>query len=524
MDTRINEQKPVGEAKLVAVIDLGTTAIRMQISQIKSTGEIEKIESLVHGVSIGKDSFSSGAISRTTIEDCIRVLKIYRRKLQEYGIVDPRHIRVVATSGVREATNRLAFQDRVFIATGLDIEAFDEAELHRVTYLGIQPFFEGNPEAFSGRSLVAEVGGGSTELILLNDIDVIISRTVRLGSLRLRKALEVFDAPVSKTRKLLESQIQQVVQQIYHIAEEQPARYIAMGGDIRFVVAHLGLLFQKNRLAVLPVDALSKFTNDILQVSPNRLMALFHLSQADAESLGPALLTHLMIAEKFKSKEIFVANVNLRDGLIKEIAQGVSWNESVQSQIVRTATRLGKRYDFDQQHANQVAYLACRLFEQLKTFHGIEDRHQVILHMAGLLHEIGIYVNNRSYHKHSMYLIRNSEFFGVSSHDLMLISLVARYHRRAMPLPTHEGYSVLTRYDRILVAKLASILRIAVALDSTRQQRIQAFDCTIAGKEVQIVVDNIGELAIEAAELQNGAAMFEQLFGSRVSLVGKSDE
>jgi exopolyphosphatase/guanosine-5'-triphosphate,3'-diphosphate pyrophosphatase len=231
-----------------------------------------------------------------------------------------------------------------------------------------------------------------------------------------------------------------------------------------------------------------------------------------------------MIADKFKSKEIFVANVNLRDGLIKEIAQGVAWNESVQSQIVRTATRLGKRYDFDQQHANQVAFLACRLFDQLKAVHGIEDRHQIILHLAGLLHEIGIYVNNRSYHKHSMYLIRNSEFFGVSSNDLLLISLVARYHRRAMPMPTHEDYSVLSRSDRILVAKLASILRIAVALDSTRQQRIQAFECIATAKEVQIVVEKIGELAIEAAELQNGSAMFEQLFGARVSLVGKSDE
>ena len=132
--------------RMVAVIDIGASSLRMQIAEIgQATGEIRKLESFSQAVSVGKDSFTTGRIEKSTIEDCVRVLQIYRDKLNEYGIVDPDEIRVIATSGVREAANQLAFSDRVFVATGFEIERFDEAELHRVTYLGILPFLKAIP-------------------------------------------------------------------------------------------------------------------------------------------------------------------------------------------------------------------------------------------------------------------------------------------------------------------------------------------------------------------------------------------
>ncbi len=62
----------------------------------------------------------------------------------EYGISRPDQVRVVATSAVREASNRLAFIDRIYIATGLEVEPIDEAEVNRVTYMGVQPLIQGN--------------------------------------------------------------------------------------------------------------------------------------------------------------------------------------------------------------------------------------------------------------------------------------------------------------------------------------------------------------------------------------------
>ena len=117
MSTNIAEQqdrKPDRrQVRPVAVIDVGTTSVRMAVAEIHPNGEVRHLESLTRAVNLGKDTFTKGRISKGTMEDCVNVLKSYRQLLKEYGITQNDQIRVVATSAVREAENRLAFLDRI---------------------------------------------------------------------------------------------------------------------------------------------------------------------------------------------------------------------------------------------------------------------------------------------------------------------------------------------------------------------------------------------------------------------------
>src|SRR5262245_630433 len=115
-------KQAAAQTKLAAVIDIGTASIRMAIAEINPAGIVRHLETLTQAVNLGKDAFIRGAISKATIEDCVRVLKSYRRILKEYQVEAADQIRVVATSAVREASNRLAFVDRIYIATGLSVE------------------------------------------------------------------------------------------------------------------------------------------------------------------------------------------------------------------------------------------------------------------------------------------------------------------------------------------------------------------------------------------------------------------
>jgi exopolyphosphatase/guanosine-5'-triphosphate,3'-diphosphate pyrophosphatase len=142
----------------------------------------------------------------------------------------------------------------------------------------------------------------------------------------------------------------------------------------------------------------------------------------------------------------------------------------------------------------------------------------VILQVAALLHEIGLFVSNRSYHKHSLYLIRNSELFGLGKKDLLLAALVARYHRRASPQPTHEGYATLDRDERVAVAKMAAILRVADALDESRSQRIHEIQTTCEGDRLVISVPMVEDLSLENLALKQTGALFEETFGTPVLL------
>ena len=108
--------------RLVAVIDIGTSAIRMAIGEITDDGLTRTVETLSQAVAIGRDTFTERKISRSTIEDCVRILSSYRVVLDSYSIANDEQLRCVATSAVREAQNRLVFLDRIYIATQIQVE------------------------------------------------------------------------------------------------------------------------------------------------------------------------------------------------------------------------------------------------------------------------------------------------------------------------------------------------------------------------------------------------------------------
>lgn len=503
----------------MAVIDIGTAAIRMAIAEITPAGGVRNLESLSQAVSLGRDTFTRGSIAKSTIEDCVRVLRSYRRILREYQVESPDQIRCVATSAVREASNRLAFLDRVYIATGLQVEPLDESEVNRVAFLGIQPLIANDPQLSQSHVVVVEIGGGSTELLLMKGSDVVYAHTYRLGSLRLRETLEAFRAPTLKLRNIMESHIQRTVEEISEtVRVDGPLELIAMGGDVRFAARTLQAGWDGKNLVRLKVPALEDLTNKLLGQSEDRLVRKYHLTYPEAETIGPALLAYVMLARALQLKEVLVSNLTLRDGLLIEMAAGSGWSKEISKQIIRSAMDLGKRYNYDDVHAQHVATLASTLFHELREEHQLAPRHELILCVAALLHEIGLFVSNRSYHKHSMYLIRNSELFGLGRKDQLLAALVARYHRRASPQPTHEGYATLDRDERVVVSKLAAILRVAIALDESRSQRIHQVSCSREEGRLVISIPLVEDLALEQLALKQNGSLFEEVFGLPVLL------
>ncbi len=361
------ERETTRTAHPVAVIDIGTTSIRMAVAEIRDDGSIRTLEKLSQAVQLGKDAFTRSLISKTTIEECVRVLKSYRQVLNEFRITRPDQIRVVATSAIREALNRLAFIDRIYIATGMQVEPLDEAEVNRLTYLGILPLLQSEPQLAASKAVVTEVGGGSAELLVLRQGNVIYSHTYRLGSLRLREMLEAYQAPAVKQRQIMESQIRKTVEQIReHVVMDGPVELLALGGDVRFAVGQLIRDWNPDTLVRVPLAALAKFTNKVLETSEDKLIRRYHLSGPDAETLGPALLAYVLLAREFQLDSIVVTPITLRDGLVKEMVLQDVWTEEFSAQIVRSAVDLGRKFAFDEPHARHVAELAKQLFDQLR--------------------------------------------------------------------------------------------------------------------------------------------------------------
>lgn len=500
----------------VAVVDIGTTSIRLAIGQIEADGNVRALERLSQSVTLGKDTFTRGAIRRSTSEDCVRVLRSYRRKLAEYGI-EPHNVRVVATSAVREADNQLAFQDRIYSATGFQVEAIDEAEVNRVTYLGILPLLDSEPELSDGTSLIVEVGGGSTDMVLLHGSDVVYAHSFRMGSLRLRETLASFNAPTDKARQIMENLIDRTVQEVHaHVPSHSLPQIVTLGSDMRFAAHQLCPDWDRGQLAVIPLSELKEFTQDILAQSDDELVRRYPLAFAEAESMGPALLMNCQLAESFRLNKIFVSSFNLRDGLLNELTLGAKWTAEFRTQIIRSTLNLAERFEVDTAHARHVAELCRQLFHATYEEHELDDRFEVLLYVAALLHEVGLFINHRAYHKHTMYLIQNSDFFGLGKREQLLAALIARYHRRAIPKPGHDGYSSLSRDDRIAVSKMSALLRVADSLDHSRSQRVKDIRCQMESRLLVVEVLGVDDLSLEELDLKQKGNLFEEVFGRRV--------
>jgi exopolyphosphatase / guanosine-5'-triphosphate,3'-diphosphate pyrophosphatase len=290
---------------------------------------------------------------------------------------------------------------------------------------------------------------------------------------------------------------------------------VAISGDAQFAASMLSSEWAESRLSSVSMKTFASLTEQLVPAPVDDLVRKYRIPYQEAETVGPALLAYLHLAEVFHVKQILVPKTSLREGLLKEIAAGGTWTEGFAEQAIQSALALGEKYAFDEKHSKQVAELSVRLFRELQPEHRLDKRFELLLKIAALLHEVGMFIGDRSHHKHSMYIIMNSELFGLTRKDISLIALVARYHRRATPRPYHEEYTSLDRDSRIAVAKMASILRVADALDRDHMQQARAMTFTREPGQFVISIRDAADLTLERFALKEKGNLFEEVFGMK---------
>lgn len=145
---------PVEPPKPYAALDLGASAIRLVIAEGEGDA-MRVIEEVSRGVLIGKDTFTVGKIGQPTVEAALQAVEGFRTIMDTFGVV---RYRAVATSALREASNRDTVLDRIRVRTGIDVEVIDGSEENRLTYLAVRESLKSLPDIATETCLVAEVG------------------------------------------------------------------------------------------------------------------------------------------------------------------------------------------------------------------------------------------------------------------------------------------------------------------------------------------------------------------------------
>jgi exopolyphosphatase/guanosine-5'-triphosphate,3'-diphosphate pyrophosphatase len=273
----------------------------------------------------------------------------------------------------------------------------------------------------------------------------------------------------------------------------------------------------------LSVTALRDLLEELLRTPLEERLARWDIVPDRADVVIPAAVVYLHLGTLSGQTKFLVPYVGTKEGILFDLVDRLTLNSAYalrqEKQLTHMALSLGRRYQFDEAHGRQVSRLALALFEQLADLHSLGPEDHRMLLVASLLHDIGAYISYKKHHKHSLYLISQSELPGFSPEDMLLVANVARYHRKNPPSLEHENYFRLSKPLRLRVAKLASLLRIADALDRDHAQTVRQLSVKVKRPFLELKIAGKDSRELEHWALERKALLFTQLFKLRLRIV-----
>jgi exopolyphosphatase/guanosine-5'-triphosphate,3'-diphosphate pyrophosphatase len=356
---------------------------------------------------------------------------------------------------------------------------------------------------------------------LLHDGQIAASQSLPTGSVRMQEILSTGTETPGQATRLIKRQIGSALSTLKGTLPLKSVQvFMAVGGDARWAAAQVGQPVAGTDLRTVSREALERLLGTCSSCTADELARSHHLPFFEAQTITPALLVYQSLLKATGAKEMIVTEVSMRDGILWDLVDSAPGHEAAHSyaEVVQSAQAVGQKYRTDLVHAEHTRMVAVRLFDELAAEHRLSDRHRLLLEVAALLHEIGTFVSSRAHHKHSYYLIANSEILGLTQDELVIVANVARYHRHSRPKPSHTDYMTLSREARMIVNKLAALLRVADALDVSRTQSIRDFRCRIDNNGFVISVPAGLDLILERRSLAEKADMFQDIYGLDVVL------
>ncbi|MGE9268331.1 MAG: hypothetical protein ACQKBY_09560, partial [Verrucomicrobiales bacterium] len=386
-----------------AIIHIGASAISMLVMEIE--GDEKKIvEFLEQPVPIGRDIFSKGQLTRSTIERCVEVIHGYLIALRDYGLGPADLQRLALSNIIAEARNHDALLNRISVSTGLHSELLDDGEMTCLIYLKTRRRLQDTPSLSKKTTLVLHVGPGNTRVILFKKGRIVRYTSYRLGAHRTNEAIDPSRLAGPGQLRLIRDHISgQIGQMIFDFADDQIENIVAIGYEIQHLARHLTLAGQSKS----PLPQLRQFIDNASLLSDEELVSRYQLDYHTAEALLPALEINHTIAQQFNLPSIEIPDSDYERGLLMDLAASDTLTTQIGDQVLRHAKVLGRRYQVNPRHARHVAFLCQRLFDELADLHQLSEHDALLLQTAAYLHEVGGFISPRNHHKHSEYLILN---------------------------------------------------------------------------------------------------------------------
>jgi exopolyphosphatase/guanosine-5'-triphosphate,3'-diphosphate pyrophosphatase len=452
----------------LAAIDVGTNSVHMVVARVTGRDRFEVLTRHKEMVRLGSGGGDMKVLRADAIERGVAALARCRSIAEGFGA----EVHAVATSAVREARNAAEFLERASTEAGIEVQVISGVEEARLIQLGV---LQALP-VYDRRIVLVDVGGGSTEVLFGKGADVVYARSHKLGSLRLGRRFfpdgVVTGTAVEQCRRLIRGRIAPMAHEVaglghdVAVASSGTAESLAVMALVR---RGEGVPSSMNGV-VLPREWLAEVAGDLAAVSTTeerRRLAGIDPARADIILAGALVIEE--ICDALGIAELTISAAALREGALLDALRRRSGATLHHLHDLRreSVMHLLEACDDDPDHSLQVARLALQLHDLLAGRLGLDDTDRELLEAAALLSNVGLVISHSAHHKHSYYVIRNSEHLtGFTDAEKELIALVARYHRKSPPSEDkHPEFAALGADGRRRVRAMAALLRVAIALD-----------------------------------------------------------
>jgi exopolyphosphatase / guanosine-5'-triphosphate,3'-diphosphate pyrophosphatase len=488
----------------------------MIVADASRDGHLEVVDRVKEMVRLGRRSFMTGRLIDESMDLAIGALKNFGR-LARVRKVD--RLRAVATSAVREAKNRVGFIRRIRRETGLKIEVISGAEEARLIFQAAQHAFglDGGPH------LLVDVGGGSVELVLVQDRRPLWMHSAKLGVARLTERFLTEDPPTNAQLRRLEDHLDHKIGALLRkVRKAGVVHAIGTSGTINTLVAmarasrgeELGRLHGASASA----EEIAKLSGDLVTANAALRAELPGMDAKRVDLMPAAGALVDFVLQRSGASSLTACSWALREGLILSLLKAAHGNSAADARR-RSVKALASRFLGSNEHGQQVAKLALRLFDATAPVLGLPKNSRELLEYAALLHDVGHAIDHDRHNRHSYYLIKNAELFGFEPDEIEVIAQAARGHRKQAPKVDSPDLSALTGPKRRLVRGFAAILRVADALDRTHFGVVKNIQVSYSPGRLIIGVDSNKEKAdLELWTCERRTDLLSRLLERQVTL------
>jgi exopolyphosphatase/guanosine-5'-triphosphate,3'-diphosphate pyrophosphatase len=503
-----------------AAIDIGSNSVRLKIARLQG-GRLKEIHEDREVTRLGEGVFNSGLLSPEAMTETVRVLRRFHRSMQECGSDS---VRVVATAAMRDARNSRAFLEWVRSTTGWTIEIISGLEEARLIHLGIVSA----GRIAAGSVLLVDVGGGSCELTLSREGQLRDTVSLPLGAVRLTGEFLQHDPPRKGEVKRLQEFVDREINRIQdRIKSARVGTVIATSGTAAALATVAGRLSRPRKRTPATYatrEMISRIAKQITRQTLEQRQKVPGIGPRRAEIICAGAVVYSELLERCHLPGFRYSPLGLRDGILAQMAaeydRSTRSGKAIESERWESIKRAVGHYRVDMHHALNVRDAALLLFSSLKSVHQLPPEYREWLSAAAMLYEVGDYVNRNGHHRHTYYIIANSEILGYTPQQRAIIGSIARYLGKSRPTPGDGPMSVLSPEDQEHVRKASVLLRIARALNMGRSQSVGEFAVSARSGKVSMKLTPRGKASVdlEVWSIEKDRSYFREVFGRELSV------